>query len=162
MKRFVGIALAALICAPLVWAAAHKAMSVQVRNGQLRSGPSYLSKPAGAADYAERVEILATQGAWHQVRTPSGHTGWLHQSALTARALNMTAAAGEVRVGASASEVALAAKGFTEQVEREYKSRNPEVDFTWVDRMERLAISPERAAEFLQQGQVKPPTGDRP
>ena len=162
MKRFLWIVLAALIGAPLVWAAAQKAMSVQVRNGQLRSGPSYLSKPSGAADYAERVEVLASQGAWRQVRTPSGRTGWLHESALTPRTLAMTAAEGEVRTGASAGEVSLAAKGFTQQIEHEYKSKNPSVDFTWVDRMERLAVSPERAAEFLQQGEVAPRAGGRP
>ncbi len=162
MKRFLSIALLAAIGAPLAWAAANAVMSVQVRNGQLRSGPSYLSKPSGAADYAVRVEILASQGPWRQVRTPAGATGWLHESALTPKRLVMTAANGDVRTGASASEVSLASKGFTEQIEREYKSKNPAVDFAWVDRMERLAVSPERAAEFLKEGGVAPRNGGQP
>lgn len=162
MKRLLKIALLAMIGTPLVWAASNTVMSVQVRNGQLRSGPSYLSKPSGAADYGMRVEILASQGSWRQVRTPEGHTGWLHESAVTKKKIVMTAANGDVRTGASASEVSLASKGFTEQIEHEYKSKNPSVDFTWVDRMERLAVSPERAAEFLKDGDVAPRNGGQP
>ncbi len=143
----------------LAGAAGAAQMSVQVRNGQLRAAPNFLGKPVAAVDYGAVVEIVATQGAWKQVRSPAGQTGWIHESALTKQRIALKAGDSNVQAGASANEVSLAAKGFTEQVEKDFKSKNRNIDFTWVDRMERFKVSPERAGEFLKAGGVTPPAG---
>lgn len=134
-------------------------MTVQVRNGELRSSASFLSKPSGPVEYGSVVSVLAAQGAWRQVRTASNVTGWIHESSLTTRKLEWAGGDSAVKTGAHAGEVSLAAKGFTDQVEKEYKTKNPELNFQWVDRMERIKVTPERAAEFLQAGGVKPSAG---
>jgi hypothetical protein len=142
-----GIAVAALA------AAGGAMMSVQVRNAQLRATPSFLGRPAADVPYGVQVTLLATNGAWRQVSAPGvAAPGWIHESALTPKKLVMTGGAGVEQTGASAGEVSLAAKGFTEQVERAYKAGNPDADFTWVDRMEKMKVTPEEAAVFLREG----------
>lgn len=155
MKRIVVIAaMAGLAC--VVYAGTSAQMSVQVRNGQLRAAPSFVSKPVGPVEYGLRITVLSTQGAWKEVETPSKLKGWIHESSLTPKKLALANATGAVKTGTSANEVSLAAKGFTSQIEHEYKAKNPATDFTWVDRMEHIKITPERAEKFLKDGGVVP------
>ena len=55
--------------------------------------------------------------------------------------------------GASSEEVALAGKGFSEDVEREYRSQT-DLDFTWVDEMEGYGVETEALVVFLEDGEL--------
>ena len=150
-----GAALAAALAAP----AGADEMSVQLRTAQLRATASALGRPLGDIPYGTRVTILQTGKPWLQVRTPEGLTGWMHESALTPKKLEMTAGTTAARSGTSANEVSLAAKGFTKEIESKYRSDNPAISFAWVDRMEAIKVTPEQSAAFLAQGGVAPRTG---
>ncbi|MBU2500098.1 MAG: SH3 domain-containing protein [bacterium] len=128
-------------------------MSVQVKTGQLRAKASFLGALTGEVAYGTRVDVVARQGAWVKV-SGSGKEGWIHESALTPKVVVMKAGDAPVGTGAGGDEVALAGKGFNSQVEEEYRKENREVDFTWVDRMEKFVISPQQAAAFLAEGSV--------
>ena len=134
-------------------------MSVQVRNGQLRATPNFLGRAVVSVEYGAQVEVVASQGAWKQVRSAAGQTGWIHESALTKQRIALKSGGTNVQTGTSANEVSLAAKGFTEQIEKEFKAQNKNVDFTWVDRMEQFKVAPEQAGTFLQAGGVTPAAG---
>ncbi len=47
-------------------------------------------------------------------------------------------------------------------MEAEFKNKNKNIDYTWVDRMEMLAVKPDQMQAFLKQGQVNPPEGVAP
>jgi hypothetical protein len=47
--------------------------------------------------------------------------------------------------------VAAAGKGFSAQVEKEYE-RETNLDYTWVNRVEKYTVSPAQAAAFLRAG----------
>ena len=64
--------------------------------------------------------------------------------------LALPAAAGAQRD--SGEEVALAGKGFSKEVEAEYKKQNAKLDYVWVDRMLLFKIPEAQLVEFLQQG----------
>ena len=64
-----------------------------------------------------------------------------------------------VATGASGDELALAGKGFNSDVEAAFKAGNKEIDFTWVNRMEKMKVSPAAVEKFLRQGQVSAPGG---
>ncbi len=132
---------------------AQKTLSVQVREGQLRSAPSFLGAILAKPAYGERVVLLQDQGAWKKVSV-RGVQGWMHASALTTKTLILRAGAAPVETTATGGEIALAGKGFSEEVEKQYKSQNKNIDFTWVDRMERFTVTPEEMRAFLKQGQV--------
>lgn len=158
MKRnrlFLPAALLALALAAAVSQAAQ--MSVQVKEGVLREKASFLGKPVGNVAYGERVNVLASQGDWRQVRAASGATGWIHGSALDSKRVTLSAASGgDVRLGASSDEVALAGKGFSQEIETEYKKQNRSLDYAWVDRMLTFKVSDAEAIRFLQEGGLEP------
>lgn len=78
----------------------------------------------------------------------------MHGSALTKKKVVMQAGGQDAQVAASGEELALAGKGFNQQVEAEFKERNPSVDFKWVDWMEKSVFSPEDILAFLRAGGV--------
>jgi hypothetical protein len=59
-----------------------KTMSVQVKEGQLRSTPSFLAEIISKPPYGDRVEIIQDKGPWTKVTT-RGVQGWRHISAWT-------------------------------------------------------------------------------
>jgi SH3-like domain-containing protein len=137
-------------------AAAAKPMSIQVQSVPLRATPSFLGRAVATAAYADRVEVLADQNGWMQVRTPQGTTGWVHESALSRKELVLKAGADDVSRTASGEELALAGKGFNSQVEADFKSRNQDVDFTWIDRMGQMVIKDTEMLSFLKEGGLQP------
>ncbi len=140
--------------------AATGTMSIQVRAGKLRARPSFLGQVTASVGYGDRVSVLDEKSGWVQVRTVDGHTGWIHQSALTARKVALKAGDDDVATGASGSELALAGKGFNDEVEAEFRSENPDLDYTWVDRMETFSITPAQARRFLAEGKISVKGGE--
>ena len=135
-------------------------MSVQIREGQLRERPSYLGAVVASVDYGERVDVQRQQGPWRYVASDD-KAGWIHESALTRQRIKLEAGEVDVAGAATQEEMALAGKGFSAEVEQEYRAQNVEIDFSWVDRMEKMGVSPERLTDFLRMGGVRPVGGDR-
>ena len=142
-----------------VSASAAEMMSVQVKTSQIRVQPSFLAKVVASVAYGDRVVVLGRQGIWTRIRDPKGRSGWMHSSALTEKKIVMTAGKNNVETAASSDELALAGKGFNSDVEAEFKTRNKDIDFTWVDRMEKIVITPRQMEGFLKKGEVNPPAG---
>lgn len=135
-----------------------KTMSVQVREGQLRSTPSYLAEIIARPAYGDRVEIIQDKGPWKKVAN-RGVQGWMHISALTVKNIVLKAGAANVQTTATGSEIALAGKGFSEEVEKQYKKLNRSLNYAWVDRMEKFQVSPKQMQAFLKEGSVIPVEG---
>ena len=66
------------------------------------------------------------------------------------------ASGGDVRLAASTDEVALAGKGFSQEVETAYKKQNRSLDYAWVDRMATFKVTDAEALRFLQEGGLEP------
>ena len=156
--RFVGqcTALAMMTaCLMLAGAAQAASMSVQVRETQVRSTPDFLGKIVGTLAYGDAVETSQNQGAWVKVSSTKGVSGWVNASALSTKKIALNSSGKDNQLGASADEVATAGKGFSKEVEDQYKAKNRNVDFAWVDRMEKINVSPAEAGDFLAEGQVR-------
>jgi hypothetical protein len=145
--------IAIFILGMLALSAHAREMSVQVREGQLRAAPSFLSPVRELIPYTERVRVLTEQGDWMQVqRTTSPSQGWMHQSALTRKKLAITAGERQATQGVTTDEQALAGKGFNPQVESEFRNRNPQANFAAVDTMEKRETTPAQLQRFLVEG----------
>lgn len=143
-------------------AAVAKMMSVQVKDAQIRDTPSFVGKIVGTLAYGDRVQVQETRGAWARVSVSSGTTGWMHTSALSSKKIVLSAGQENARVGASSDELALAGKGFNSDVEAEFKKTHRNIDFTWVDKMEKINIAPSEMQSFLKEGNVTLPKGGAP
>lgn len=143
---------------------AQETLSVQVRKGDLRATPSFLGKIVARVAYGDRVDVTEKRGAWRKVSPRDGKPqGWIHNSALTARRVALRAGQAGVRTGATRDELALAGKGFSEEVEASYRKENRKLDYTWINRMETFDVTPDQMRSFLAQGSVNTPReGDRP
>ncbi|MEZ4386433.1 MAG: SH3 domain-containing protein [Candidatus Krumholzibacteriia bacterium] len=151
MNRFVLV----LVVVLALTALAAEQLSMQVRQASLRSRPSYLSAATVEVAYGARLTVLETRGAWRKLRTADGAEGWLHESALTEKRVQLSAGQGDVQTGADTDELALAGKGFNEEVEKAFQADNRQIDYTWVDRMASWTVTPEEAVAFLAAGEVK-------
>ena len=150
MKKWILMGCAALV-ATGAWAA--KEMSVQVRDGQLRNRASFLGTVTATVAYGDRVTVNQTQAGWCEVATASGASGWIHESALTPKRVVLSSGAEDARAQSVGSdEVALVGKGFSKEVEAEYKKQNKDLDYTWVDWMGKQTVPPEQLVQFLKQG----------
>ena len=133
-------------------------MSVQVQQSKVRATPSQLGSVVDTVEYGEVVNAGELQKGWYPVTTTDGKKGWLHESVLSKKAITMQAGTTDVATGVSSDEVALAGKGFNEQVENKLKADGT-LDFTWVDKMMTFAVSPEQIVTFRAQGHL--PGGDK-
>lgn len=132
--------------------AAPAQLTVQIEVGQLREKPSVFGKIITDVKYGDRLDIVTRQEPWIQVRTADGKTGWMHQTSLTKKKLALSAGAQDVGRTASGEELAMAGKGFNSQVEADFKAKNQNIDFTWIDRMEKITVSERESLTFLKEG----------
>jgi hypothetical protein len=140
--------------------AQNQKMSVQVQDGKLRADPSFLGKILGSVAYGDSVTVIKQQDPWVYVSAKGGRlSGWIHNSALSEKEIILRAGSADVAKTASQKEVALAGKGFNADVEKEFKSRNPKLNFEWVDRMEKFIVSDDEIRKFIQEGALSPQRG---
>jgi SH3-like domain-containing protein len=128
-------------------------MSVQVRNGKVRATPSQLGRVVATVEYGTAVQAEAPQQGWYRVTMADGQTGWLHQSALSKKPIAMRAGTSDAATGVSSDEVALAGKGFNEQVEAKLRADGT-LDYTWVDRMAAFEVSVDQITRFRTEGNL--------
>jgi SH3-like domain-containing protein len=139
-----------------------KGMSVLVKEGHLRSAPSFLGKIVTTVAYTKQVEILEKKDAWIKVRTlENGVEGWLHSSALTKKEVVLKAGEKDVDQIASSAELALAGKMFNKDVEDKFKEQNASVNYAAVDKMEKNVVSQKKLVAFFEQGELSPEGGSK-
>ncbi|MDR3570337.1 MAG: SH3 domain-containing protein [Syntrophobacteraceae bacterium] len=159
LESFVLVIGFVLVLAGTVWSDSGL-MSVQVKVAQMRSTPSFLGSIVCPLAYGDRVRALGKQGDWVDVKSSNNRTGWIHQSALTEKLVVLNSGAG-VSSSASNQEIALAGKGFNQDVERQYRASNARLDYARVDRMESLKISRDQMISFLDDGKVRASKGEK-
>ncbi|MBN2345220.1 MAG: hypothetical protein JXO51_02445 [Candidatus Aminicenantes bacterium] len=149
MKRTAG----ALLLLLAAFGLAAKMLQVQVLRANLLAKPDFLSAGVLAVKKGDRLELLETHGSWYRVRGAGSVMGYVHQTAVSeARASLGTIAPG--RKGASAEELALAAKGFNEGNEKKLRGSKGYnfADLEWVMDWNPAAAE---VARFIRQGRLQ-------
>jgi uncharacterized protein YraI len=154
----VAMIMAIVMASAVMTASAATTMSVQVKDAPVRATPSFVGKVVGTLAYGDQVEIQQTQGAWSKVAR-AGVSGWMHTSALSSKKIVLAAGQEQAKVAASGDELALAGKGFNSDVEAQFKSAHKDIDFTWINRMEKINIPSSEMQAFLKDGGVTPKEG---
>lgn len=150
MRKLIAVLTVLLVLSPIFAFDVGDEPAVSVREGELRSAPGFLARVTTRIDYGESVKILEIRGDWLRVRTAgSGDEGWLHSTVVAGKEeLRLERADGTTAGGVSSREIALAGRGFNEQVEAQYKS-DKGLDFTLVDEMEEYGRPVEELAAFF-------------
>ena len=142
----------------VIWAGAAMAadtMSVQSEKAVVRASPGPFASAVATLNYGDQVSVVGEQGAWTKVQTASGASGWTQTASLSTKKIVLKAGANDVSKTASGEELALAGKGFNSQVEGQFKANNPNVDFKWIDYMEKIKVGEPQMVQFLRAGGLK-------
>ena len=147
MKRYV-LLFAMIFCigAILFAQAGRNARFVAVQSTNLKASAGVFANNLAVVTLGETVTLISDNGRWSQVQY-GNLTGWIQSNELTSRRITSSGS-----VGLSATEVALAGKGFTPEQETEYKRGG--LDFSMVDFMERITIPSEDLLRFINEGRL--------
>jgi uncharacterized protein YgiM (DUF1202 family) len=126
-------------------------MYVSAKTLALKSSTGFFAKTKGSLGYGDQVTVLQVSGKWVEVRSASNNSlsGWASASSLTTKRV-IAGSAGN----ASAKEIALAGKGFNQEVENAYKAKG-QLNYADVDRAEAITVSEDDLQKFLVEGRLK-------
>ena len=149
MKRLI-IILTVLLCATQGFAQKEKTMYVAVKKASVKTSTGFFASTAGSLVYGDMVTVVQQKGKWSQVRYSGAKpfSGWLTTASLTSKRVIAGATS-----SASASELALAGKGFSAEVEQEYK-KETSLNFAGVDTVESIAVSDNDLKNFITEGHL--------
>ena len=125
---------------------------IQTRNASLQSEPKVLAKPLQKLSYGDRVQVISSNENWSKVTT-SGLSGYIHNTALSSRKLVLSNKA-NTKTTSSDSDISLAGKGFSSEVEKQLAATNGKLDFRSVDAMENLSVSQKQTLSFIKSGKL--------
>ena len=147
----IGAAVAALLIAGAVWAAPKvgDAVTVRVLSTKVMKAPRFVGPSSGTASRGEQLTIRQVKGDWYQVQ--GRQSGWIHKTNVVEGKINLSSKPGG-EGAASRDEVELAGRGFTPQVEDQYREQNPELDFSHVDGIERTQVDLLTLEAFVREG----------
>jgi uncharacterized SAM-binding protein YcdF (DUF218 family) len=123
---------------------------VAVRNAALKSSTGFFASTRGTLNYGDRVTVVRVSGRFVEVRSVanSSLTGWIASANLSQRQV----VSGNTST-ASAREVALAGKGFNQEVENSYRSQR-NLNYADVDRTETITVREADLRRFLEEGRL--------
>jgi aconitase A len=122
---------------------------VSAKKADIKSSTGFFAGTKGSLELGAEVSVLSINGKWAEVRsvTNTSLSGWMTASNLSARRI---VASGTT---ASASEVALAAKGFSQEVENAYKTEG-NLNYADVDKTEAITVSQDDLYKFVTEGHL--------
>jgi len=137
-------------------------VKVKVQKASLFSQPNFLSKTVASLQFGDQLELEEVVKDWARVRYGQ-QRGYVHQSALTSTKVDMKSLmfSSSSSSGANQDEVALAGKGFTPEVEKNYGKAHPEMNYALVDEIERYTVDPNSLRSFIQKGGLKVSEGQK-
>jgi hypothetical protein len=123
---------------------------VAVRSVALKSSTGFFASTRGTLNYGDRVIVIRVSGRFAEVRSAanSSLTGWTATVNLSVRQV----VTGSTNT-ASASEVALAGKGFNQEVENAYKTQGT-LNYADVDAVETIEVNDSELRRFLEEGRL--------
>jgi len=118
---------------------------VSVQSTTLKDSTGFFAKDIASLSFGSEVTLISESGKWSQIR--SGNlTGWVTSTSLSTRKI---VASG---TSASATELSMAGKGFSPDIEVEYRKNG--LDYSMVDYMEKITIPKEELLGFITQGSL--------
>jgi len=118
---------------------------ISTQNMILKDSTGFFARELGTLSLGNEVILLREQGKWAEVRA-GNLTGWVSGSGLSARRI---VAAGS---SSTATELALAGKGFSYEMEAEYRKSG--LDYSLVDSMEKMNIPSGELLDFIREGRL--------
>lgn len=145
MKKCLGL----LFCLVLVFTSYAQSkrmqtMYVSVKTLKVKAGTWFFSSTVAKLEYGDSVIVLGKKAKHAKVRTVKNIEGWVPLSSLTKKKIIK-----DSNVNASQDEIALAGKGFTAEIENEYKKK-AQYNYSAVDKVELKSVSEAELKAFMK------------
>jgi hypothetical protein len=127
-------------------------VTIRVLSAKVMKSPKFIGAAAGSVSRGDQLTVKEVKGDWYLV--DGSVSGWVHKSSVTEGKVELSSKPGEGGSGASRDEVELAGRGFTPQVEEQYRSKNPNLDFSHVDLIEKTSVDPTELEAFVAEGKL--------
>ncbi len=153
LRKKIAMVLLAFCCGCVFAASGFKKgakLYVSVKSAELKETKSSVSKTTAKVSYGDVVIVVETDEKKTLVCLESNKNiqGWLANGSLTKKKI---ASSGSYN-RASADELALAGKGFSEEAENAYRSSDSKLNFAEIDRIEKITVSKEEVESFKKEG----------
>jgi len=146
MRRFLFLLIMMLCTSALILSqSGGSTRYVTVQNVVLKNSTGFFAKEVGNLPLGTAVTLIRDDGKWAEVRAGS-LAGWVASASLSAR--RVIASGSPV----TASEVALAGKGFSPDTEIEYRKNG--LDYSMVDSMEKIVVPADDLLRFINEGRL--------
>lgn len=128
---------------------------VQIANAKVRETPKHWGKGILDVSYGTPLTVLSAEGGWLKVQSANGAQGYIHQAALTSRKVAFASGSTAVQIRPDESDVVLAGKGFSAEIESSYRESHKELNFDAVDQMEKLVPTDREVSLFVTEGKLR-------
>ena len=156
MKKEVWILLLGLCFMTSVALAA--TVKVITQEAVIRKDKRFFAPAVTRVPYCSVIQESGREGDWLRV-SYKGKAGWIHVSAVQEQKFQLSSLAGGEAQEASQDEVALAGKGFTPEVEKAFRDKNPKMRYDLVNQVQSYKVDEQKIQTFLQAGNLKEPGG---
>lgn len=136
---------AAVVAAPK----AGSVITVRVMSAKVMKAPKFIGAAAGSVSRGDQLTIQEIKGDWYKVT--GARSGWINRTSVVEGKVALSSSPGGGG-GASRDEVELAGRGFTPDVEEEYRGKHPDLDFSHVDAIEKTSIDFTELEAFVAEG----------
>jgi hypothetical protein len=127
-------------------------MYVTAKTIEVKSSTAFFADVLGSLVYGAPVTVLQDygNGKWVQIKSsePPELSGWVIAASLTTKRIIQGSS-----TSASANEIALAGKGFNQEVENAYRQSGT-LNYEAIDAMEAIRIPNRQLFTFLQEGRL--------
>jgi hypothetical protein len=156
MKKQVWIILLGVLLMASVALAA--TVKVITQEAAIRKDKRFFAPVVARVAYGEVIQELERKGDWLRV-SYRGKEGWIHISAVQEQKFELSSLSTGRAQETSREEVALAGKGFTPEVEKAFREKNPKMRYDLVDRVQGYKVAEPRLQAFIRAGNLKEPGG---
>ncbi|HSD86654.1 MAG TPA: hypothetical protein VLB44_04040 [Kofleriaceae bacterium] len=128
-------------------------VTIRVLSAKVMKSPKFIGPSAGTVSRGDQLTVKQVKGDWYLVE--GSYNGWIHKSNVTEGKVALSSKPGGNGGNVNRDEVELAGRGFTPEVEQQYKEKNPNLDFSHVDAIEKTAVDPTELEAFVTEGGLK-------
>jgi hypothetical protein len=128
-------------------------VTIRVMSAKVMKSPKFIGPTSGSVSRGDQLTVKEVKGDWYRVE--GSYSGWIHKSNVTEGKVALSSTPGGAGGNVNRDEVELAGRGFTPQVEQQYKDKNPNLDFSHVDAIEKVSLDPSELEAFVTEGKLK-------
>ena len=154
MRRAMWAGALLLASAGMVLAQAGTTVTVTQMSAKLGKSPSFLAPTVSKLVRGDQLTVIEVQKDWYHAKTRDGQDGWINRTSVVDKAVALSTKPGGGQGGVSNDEVAMAGRGFSPEVEAAYKKDHPDLDYSHVDKIEKLDVDGAALARFRDEGKI--------